>query len=230
MPDFPYMQTTGRMKDFFSKVPSLAAPDLVTIKWLSSVGFKSKNDRPVIGILEFIGLTASKKPTDRWTAFRDSNQSTRVMAEGIKQGYADLFSTYPDAHIRDEKDLRSFFTAQKPSAGEQVIRKTVNTFKALCTLADFSQMQADESSDGQRAKNQKERQNQRRLQYPRQRRYQDTLRRLRRKRSPRLRPIHHFTSISKCIYRRMRMRRKLTRYSKAWRLTFTKETAMSLHE
>ena len=28
MPDFPYMQTTGRMKDFFSKLPSLTAPDL----------------------------------------------------------------------------------------------------------------------------------------------------------------------------------------------------------
>ena len=155
MPDFPYMQTTGRMKDFFSKVPSLAAPDLVTIKWLSSVGFKSKNDRPVIGILEFIGFTASKKPTDRWTAFRDSSQSTRVMAEGIKQGYSDLFSTYPDAHDRDEKDLRNFFTANKSTAGEQVIRKTLNTFRALCTLADFSQMQADESPADQRAKKSK---------------------------------------------------------------------------
>ena len=145
MPDFPYMQTTGRMKDFFSKLPSLTAPDLVTIKWLSSVGFKSKNDRPVIGILEFIGFTASKKPTDRWTAFRDSNQSTRVMAEGIKQGYADLFSTYPAAQDRNEKDLRNFFTANNSTAGEQVIRRTVNTFKALCTLADFSQIKARES-------------------------------------------------------------------------------------
>ena len=117
MPDFPYMQTTGRMKDFFSKLPSLAAPDLATIKWLSSVGFKSKNDRPVIGILEFIGFTASKKPTVRWTAFRDSSQSTRVMAEGIRQGYSDLFGTYPDAYNRDEKDLRNFFTANKSVSG-----------------------------------------------------------------------------------------------------------------
>ena len=155
MTDFPYMQTTGRMKDFFSKLPSVAAPDLVTIKWLSSVGFKSKNDRPVIGILEFIGFTASKKPTASWTAFRDSGQSTSVMAEGIKQGYSDLFGTYPDAHTRDEKDLRKFFTENKSTAGEQVIRKTVNTFRALCTLADFGQIQADKSPDSQRAKKSK---------------------------------------------------------------------------
>ncbi len=146
MPDFPYIQTTGRMKDFFTKIPSVAAPDRVTINWLSSVGFKSKNDRPMIGVLEFIGFTASKKPTDRWTAFRDNSQSARVMAEGIIQGYADLFGTFPDAYNRNEKDLRNFFTTMTPSAGEQVIRKTVNTFRALCTLADFSQIGADDNS------------------------------------------------------------------------------------
>ena len=152
MPDFPYIQTTGRMKDFFTKIPSVGVTNRVTINWLSSVGFKSKNDRPIIGILEFIGFTASKKPTDRWTAFRDNSQSARVMAEGITEGYSDLFSTFPDAYNRNEKDLRNFFTTKKSTAGEQVIRKTVNTFRALCTLADFSQIGADDSSNDQNSK------------------------------------------------------------------------------
>jgi hypothetical protein len=53
------------------------------------------------------------------------------------QGYKELFDIYPDANNRSNKELNNFFTS-KSSAGKQAIDKTIQTFKVLCELAEFS--------------------------------------------------------------------------------------------
>jgi len=144
MADFPYTQVTGKLKSFLEKIQQVGRPDIVDKKWLASLGFRASNDATIIPILKFIGFVdQSGKPIDnRWLAYRgDKSRARKVLAEGICEGYAELFQTYPDAHQRSDSDLESFFSTRS-TAGAQVISKTVTTFKTLCELADFSDVTA----------------------------------------------------------------------------------------
>lgn len=136
MAQFPYTVSPLKLKDLLGRIHQLGVPASAGIKWLSSIGFTSSNDRTMVPVLRFIGFTDSRdSPTQRWRDYR-SDQPKRVLAEGIREGYAELFSTYPDAHQRSDAELKSFFKTHS-SAGEQAIAKTVSTFRVLCELADF---------------------------------------------------------------------------------------------
>ncbi len=138
MTDYPYIRTTGKLKEFLQKIPSMDEPISVSTRWLPKVGFKSANHRPIVRILDFIGFVSSNMPTDRWRAYCVKRKSRRVLAEGISEGYAELFRLYPDAHQRSDTELKDFFQSHL-SSSDQVINATVGTFKALCSLADFKQ-------------------------------------------------------------------------------------------
>lgn len=149
MTDFPHIEDAAkRIGKFFSKIQSLSVPESATVNWLPTIGgFGSNKNRPLIKILKFIGfITNSNKPTDRWSIYRDKSQSKTVMAEGIKQGYSALFEEYPDAYQRNDNDLRNFFSRHSDKE-EKLIVSTVDTFKALCALADFSQEDDDTPED-----------------------------------------------------------------------------------
>lgn len=59
-----------------------------------------------------------------------------IMANALKKAYADLFELYPDAPEKDFGPLRDFFSGTT-DAGEAVLKLTVDTFKTLCSFADF---------------------------------------------------------------------------------------------
>jgi hypothetical protein len=138
MAEFPYTTVTGKLKPFLEKIQQVGIPDSVSKEWLASVGFNASNDVTIIPILKFIDFVdQAGKPTDRWLAYRDKSRARKVLAEGVCEGYAELFQTYPDAYQRGDNELKSFFST-KSTAGAQVISKTVTTFRTLCGLADFS--------------------------------------------------------------------------------------------
>lgn len=138
MTDYPYIKTTGKLKEFLEKIPSMDLPNSVSTRWLPKVGFKSNNHRPIIRILDFIGFISSNKPTDRWRSFRVKSESRRILAEGVVEGYGELFRLYPDAYQRSDKELRDFFQSYL-TASDQVTKATIGTFRALCSLANFAQ-------------------------------------------------------------------------------------------
>ncbi len=148
MTDFPYANATKRLEVFFSKIQSSGVPSKpVDNKWLESIGFGTRNDKRIRGVLKFIGfIDNSNKPTDRWRIYRDEKRSKRIMAEGIEQGYSYLFEQYPKAYQRSDEDLRSFFKANSDvSVG--TVKNIVGTFKKLCSLADFGQEEDDTPED-----------------------------------------------------------------------------------
>lgn len=138
MPEFPYTPVTGKLKTFFQKMLEVGQPPTVNVQWLSSIGFKSSNDRKFIPIVKFIGFAdQSGKPLGRWLTYRDKSHSGKVLAEGIRAGYTELFGIYPNAHERGVGDLENFFST-RTKGGAQVVSQTVATFMTLCKLADFS--------------------------------------------------------------------------------------------
>jgi hypothetical protein len=136
MPEYAYTTVTGKIKSLLEKIRGVGVPPKVTNAWLKTVGFTSSNDTTLIGVLRFIGLIdQSGVPTGRWTAYRGANHKA-VLGEAIRSGYAELYAVYPDAHARSNMELQHVFSTSS-SAGQQVIGKTVQTFKALVDEAEF---------------------------------------------------------------------------------------------
>ncbi|MEE9554186.1 MAG: DUF5343 domain-containing protein [candidate division Zixibacteria bacterium] len=133
----PYIQSQNTIRRFFSHIQTSGKPSKVTYKYLESVGFKSKNDRPIIGILKFIGfLDSSGVPTELWQKYRTKQRGGIVLAKAIKSAYSSLFLLYPDAHRKDTEALRDFFSTHT-TVGAASLQMMINTFKALCELANF---------------------------------------------------------------------------------------------
>lgn len=134
---YPYIIKISSLRDFLRKIPIIGVPEKLTLKVLESLGYKSKNDRPIIPILKFINfLERNGTPNENYVNFRSKEKSKSVMANCIRSAYAELFKMYPDAYRKDAETLRDFFSTQV-TAGEKVLSLTVSTFKALCEFADF---------------------------------------------------------------------------------------------
>ena len=138
MAEYPYMNATSKIDEFFVKIRKVGAPRAVSKEWLDSIGFSSQNDRRIKGILEFINfIESSGSRTPRWDEYLDHSRAKPVLADAIREGYSKLFETYPDANLRADEELRTYFRASNPEIAPNTVRIMVSTFKALCSLADF---------------------------------------------------------------------------------------------
>lgn len=137
MADFPYTSVASKLKAFLEKIPDTGVPGKLTQKELAARGFKSTNDRSLISVLKALGLIGSDgAPTKRWQAYRDRSTNRALLAQLVRDAYADLFAVYPDAHQRPDADLKNFMSS-KTKSGERAILYMVQTFKAIAGLADF---------------------------------------------------------------------------------------------
>jgi hypothetical protein len=136
MIEFVYTTVTGKIKQLLEKIRTVGIPPKVSGSWLKSLGFTSSNDTTLIGVLKFIGFTdQSGIPNATWSAFRGANHKA-ILGDAIRKGYAELYTVYPDAHLRSNTELTHVFSTSS-SAGAQVVGKTVSTFKALVEEAEF---------------------------------------------------------------------------------------------
>jgi hypothetical protein len=75
-----------------TKVVEGAAPPKFNADHLKSIGFGGSNDRGVVPLLKDLGfLEADGTPTPRYQKYRDGSQSKKVMAEALRETYADIF-------------------------------------------------------------------------------------------------------------------------------------------
>ena len=137
MTEYQYTTVPGKLKKLLSKIREVSVPPKATIKWLKSIGFNSSNDCTMLTVLKFINFTdSSGVPKSKWTDYRGANHA-QVLASAIREGYAELFAVYPDAHLRKSDELEHVFSTSS-SAGKQVIGKTLRTFQSLSEQADFT--------------------------------------------------------------------------------------------
>jgi hypothetical protein len=139
LPD-SYTIKTGAIPAYFEAMRGAEAPERFSVKFLQNLEFTSSNDRLIIGVLKELGfLNADGVPQDRYHEFLDKSQSWTVLAEGIKEAYADLFAVNKEASTLDVdgafNKLRTLYKGEKK---DTVIRNIAKTFVALCEIADFS--------------------------------------------------------------------------------------------
>lgn len=139
LPD-SYTIKTGAIQAYFDAMLDAQPPERFSTRFLESLGFTSTNDRLFIGILKDLGfLNRDGTPQQRYFDFLDRSRSKAVLADGIREAYADLFAVNTRANelsIADAKNkLRTLYAGKKT---DLVIGNVAKTFRALCDMADFT--------------------------------------------------------------------------------------------
>jgi len=125
---------------YFDTILDAQPPERFSLKFLENLGFMSTNDRLFIGILKDLGfLNRDGAPQPRYFEFLDRSQSKRVLADGIRDAYSELFAINTKANnfnVDEVKNkLRTMFAGKKT---DLVISNIAKTFRALCDYADFT--------------------------------------------------------------------------------------------
>ena len=139
LPDSYTLKTTA-IPVYFDAILDAQPPDRFSVKFLENLGFTSTNDRLFIGILKDLGfLNRDGTPQTRYFQFMDRSRAKQVLAEGIREAFASLFSINTNANdlkLDEVKNkLRTLYAGKKT---DLVIGNIAKTFKALCDYADFS--------------------------------------------------------------------------------------------
>lgn len=139
LPD-SYTVKYGSIAAYFDAIQGAEPPERFSVKFLENLEFKSTNDRAVIGILRELGfLDSNNVPTKRYYEYLDKEAAPRVLAEGIREMFSDLFAIKKDAQKMSPEDvynkLRTLYSGTKK---DNLIKLIAKTFSALCELADFN--------------------------------------------------------------------------------------------
>jgi hypothetical protein len=135
-----YLTTTRNLAKILASIQNAQAPKQFSTRFLASLGFPSAADRLIIGVLKSLGfLTAEGVPTRRYFEYLDQTQSKRVMADGVREAYADLFQINRKAHELSGTEIKNKLkTLTQGQLSESVLDKMVLTLKALAGHADFA--------------------------------------------------------------------------------------------
>lgn len=139
---------TSYMTGSFTKIPqyfdtmlTAKAPDKFTTKFMADLGFTSSNDRQFVNVLKAIGfLDEAGAPTERYFKFLDQSFSKQMVAEGIREAYADLFALNISANTLTKAEVEGKFkTLTNGSKENATISYMASTFINLCGYADWSE-------------------------------------------------------------------------------------------
>lgn len=134
-----YTNKPGSIPAYLEAMLNAEAPERFSTRFLESLEFKSNNDRTWIGILKELGfIDTDGVPQDRYYQFLDRSQSERVVAEGVREAYSDLFAVNKNAESLSIEEVRNKLrTLYKGAKKDNVIQRIASTFVALCEYGDF---------------------------------------------------------------------------------------------
>ena len=135
-----YLTTYKNTGDILQAIQSAQAPPRFTQKFLEGLGFPSTNDRTMINVLKALGfLDDSGVPTSRYHQYLDQTQSAIVLAQGIREAYADLFRVNINANSMNATDVKNKMkTLSEGQFTDRVLTQMAGTFTTLVKHADFN--------------------------------------------------------------------------------------------
>lgn len=135
-----YMNSVKRIPEILEAIQTAQAPQTFHTRFLEQLGFKTKGDRLVIGVLKDLGFLDDKgTPTERYYRFLDQSHSGAVLAEGIREAWSDLFAININAHqIQKVEFAGKLKTLSQGQLSDRVIDCHYMTFSALVKNADFT--------------------------------------------------------------------------------------------
>jgi hypothetical protein len=158
-----YLVAVGNLSKFLEALRHAQAPEKLNLKFVEELGFRSTNDRlfiPLLKAMKFVD--EGGKPTSRYHAFLDDTQWKRVLADGVRDAYPDLFRVNRQAQTLTREQLagkiRSLSEGKFSTA---VVNNTAKTFLELAKLSDWTteaaaSVEATEDVEDDRANGQNE--------------------------------------------------------------------------
>ena len=148
-----YLTSAKNLPAILNAIQTAKAPPQFTQRFLESLEFKSPSDRLIIGVLKALKfIDDDGTPTERYYAFLDQTQAPRILADGIRDAYADLFQVNINAPTLVKSELiNKFRTLSQGQLSDSVMDKLATTFTELCKLADFETLppKKEESKKGE---------------------------------------------------------------------------------
>lgn len=134
-----YLTSSKNLSRILASIQNAQAPKQFSTRFIASLGYASSADRLIIGVLKALGfLSAEGKPTKRYFEYLDATQSKRVMADGLRDAYADLYQVNKKAHEMSATEIKNKLkTLSEGQPSDSVLDKMASTFKALAAHADF---------------------------------------------------------------------------------------------
>lgn len=153
--ELPYSVVYGKIPDLLKKIADAKVPDSVTHAFLrDTLGFKSVNDRNLIGLLKSLGiLDSSGKPTARYRELKNETSRKSAIAAGIREAYAPLFEANENAHTLSSEGLKGLI-AQVAGTDVDMTKRINYTLNALIKEADFSPVSSNLKKDLKQEKHQ----------------------------------------------------------------------------
>ena len=130
-----------KIPQYFDTLLTARAPEKFTAKFMADLGFTSSNDRLFANVLKAIGfLEDSGTPTERYFKFLDQSCSKKMVAEGVREAYVDLFNLNVAAQNMTQAEVEGKFkTLTNGSKATTTITQMAKTFVALCGYADWTE-------------------------------------------------------------------------------------------
>jgi hypothetical protein len=141
-----YLTSTKNVKDIFTAIQQAQAPKQFSVSFLQNLGFKGTADRLFIGMLKALGfLNSGGAPEPRYFEFLDQTQSGRVLAEAMREAYADLFELNVNAQTMTRDEVKNKLkTLTQGQFSDDVLGKMATTFTALAAEADWEAVEPAE--------------------------------------------------------------------------------------
>ena len=135
-----YLTSVKNLEGILNAIRSAQAPYKFTRSFLETLGFKTNADRLIISVLKTLGfLDEGGRPTQRYFEYLDRTQSELVMADAVRDAYADFFKINIKANEMSKQDVISKLKMlSQGKISESVLTKMAMTFTALVKQGDFS--------------------------------------------------------------------------------------------
>ena len=139
MIDYPYMVSNNKIGPIINKIQEAARPSRFTLEVLKNLGFSSTNDRAIVPLLKKLSfLTDDNVPTAYYDQLRDKTTSKTIIAARIRDLYSELFAINTNIFNDSETNIKGAIS-RVSGKDETGVTRIYNTFKALCSNADFTQ-------------------------------------------------------------------------------------------
>lgn len=133
------MISNNKIPQIFEKIKSAGVPPKFTLDFLRKLGFASTNDRAFIPLIKKLGfLTQDGTPTEYYSQLKDPREFGIVLAERVKDVYADLFALDTSINAASDSEIKGAI-ARVTGKDDQSVVRYLSTFKALLPLANFSE-------------------------------------------------------------------------------------------
>jgi Family of unknown function (DUF5343) len=150
MPILPFTTKPEDVVKLLKLIPTLEVPaHSVNTAYLKTLGFSQSSRAHLLDILQKLGfVSAGEEPSDIWKEYALGENRGQILAAAIKAVYPNLFAKVFCPYLEPDDDVIDYLRPKDEKVSARDLNFMLDTFRALCELADFQNDLGGEKPDG----------------------------------------------------------------------------------